>query len=221
LHRSSGAIGDGDPAVYRRVMSRTSRRLLTALLLAGAGAGAAPAAATAATAPGLGSGTGGIAQTSSCAPGAVLVGITAAPTPLFAMTIVGRLHAICASSATGPRAIRDDHVGNLGSRLYPHPRASAQRLTCPAGMVVTGLTGRSGDLVDRIGVSCQALGADGRPTGPTTRSAQSGGHGGTATGPLACPSGTVGVGLVGDVRAGEANVVDAVALDCAEPPPMR
>jgi hypothetical protein len=173
--------------------------------------------ASAAPAPGLGSDTGGSPQTSACPAGSVLVGVTAAATPLFAMRIVGRMHAICAASAQARGTVVDDHVANLGSRLSP-PRTHATRLVCPAGRVVTALTGRSGDLVDRVGVRCQALDADGRPAGAATVSGEAGGHGGIRRRVRACPAGTVGVGLVGDVRVGEANVLDFVALDCAAAP---
>lgn len=192
-----------------------SRRLLPVLAVVATAVGA-PAAA-AATAPGLGTDTGDHPQSSSCPSGSALVGVTAAQAPLFGMTIVGRMHAICAPTPSiASPAVVDDHVGNLGSRLAP-PRTHAARLRCPAGQVVTALTGRSGDLVDRVGLRCQMLGPDGRPAAASTLTAQAGGHGGHARTSRACPQGTVAIGLRGDVRAGKANVLDFVALDCSTP----
>jgi len=82
-------------------------------------------------------------------------------------------------------------------------------LSCGAGYVLTGLRGRTGTLVDRVGLLCRFVRADGTLGAETTRDREVGGTGG---GPASrsCPPGQVVSGLT--VRTG--SYVDEVRLLC-------
>ncbi len=79
-----------------------------------------------------------------------------------------------------------------------------QRLACEAGEVPVGVFGRSGMVIDAIGLICAS------PDGKTTRRTDLIGGGGGFEGELMCPPGGVMNGLHGRTGA----LVDAVALAC-------
>lgn len=92
-------------------------------------------------------------------------------------------------------------VGGDGGRSFA--------MRCAAGSFVTGLGGRAGAVIDRIGPMCQTLLAGPQGHGDATQPAATGGGGGELLA-LMCPEGQVAIGLGG--RAGA--VIDAVHLVC-------
>lgn len=83
-------------------------------------------------------------------------------------------------------------------------------LSCGSGYVLTGLRGRSGVWVDRIGVLCRPVRANGTLGAETIRSGEVGGGGGDPKA-VSCPSGQVVSGF--KMRSG--SFVDWIALYCS------
>ncbi len=67
-------------------------------------------------------------------------------------------------------------------------RPNTQAVSCPAGQVIVGATGRSGDWMDKLGVRCQTL-SNGVLTGNITNGTGYGGSGGSAF-TFDCPAGS-------------------------------
>jgi hypothetical protein len=97
---------------------------------------------------------------------------------------------------------------------------SRAELKCYNGDVIVGLTGRSGQYVDLLSISCAPLHADGTLGMPYTRldsfglPIQFGGNGGSSFAPENCPPGQAAIGVHG--HSGDS--LDALGLECAPPP---
>jgi hypothetical protein len=84
-------------------------------------------------------------------------------------------------------------------------------LGCESGQAVVGLTGRSGDQIDSLGLVCGFIQGNGTPrTGDQKPTVPVGGKGGAAF-TVTCGPGEVAVGFSG--RAGQN--IDAISLYCA------
>jgi hypothetical protein len=154
-------------------------------------------------------GPGGTAYQWHCPPGFRLVGldVAASGTRSGEEAVVASVRPLCA------RPFTDDAADPLEGPWFGAPAVGgrprpAERLACSDGGPVTGVAGRSGDLVDRVRLIC---GRDGREE--ATRAV--GGLGGF--GYLArCPGGTAAGGLA--VAGG--GLIDRVGLSCvADPSP--
>jgi hypothetical protein len=97
----------------------------------------------------------------------------------------------------------------------PQPNAY---LHCPIGSVVTGLYGRSGAYIDKVGLSCAVVLDDGTLSAPTGGDWVGGNGGGYFDDTdHSCPAGWAAVGIHG--RAG--GYIDSIGLTCVPPPFTR
>ncbi|MFP2933116.1 hypothetical protein ACLESO_49805 [Pyxidicoccus sp. 3LG] len=84
-------------------------------------------------------------------------------------------------------------------------------LDCPAGYVATGVFGRAGKYIDRMGLTCKQLNSDGSLGGTYNTPSVGGGGGGDFS--LGCTDGEAIVGLGG----ASGGYVDRLGLICAKP----
>ncbi|WP_434389832.1 hypothetical protein [Melittangium boletus] len=84
---------------------------------------------------------------------------------------------------------------------------------CPSGYVAVGLHGRAATYIDRLGLLCRVLNADGS-FGATYYAGAQGGFGGNNV-ERACPAGKFLVGFQGS----GSSYVDSISLQCASPAP--
>ncbi|ATB43477.1 hypothetical protein CYFUS_008957 [Cystobacter fuscus] len=123
------------------------------------------------------------------------------------------------SRMTRPEAenlVQTNHALAIGGLTYAlNPRGGTTgfpTLTeCPSGYVAVGIHGREGSHVDRLGLLCRYLNADGS-FGATYYAGAQGGFGG-ANCERVCPDGQVIVGFL--VRS--LNYVNSLNLQCAPP----
>lgn len=106
------------------------------------------------------------AYTSSCAGGTIPVGVAATTT-----NYVTSASLLCRDAA-GNVAVADS--GNAGT-------GTAMDLLCPAGTFLTGLYGRTGEVVDALGIRCGTGDPANNTSGPITS-----GTGGDPTAPVDC-----------------------------------
>jgi hypothetical protein len=151
--------------------------------------------------PGAGNPNGGTPAAALCPQHYALTGMT-----LHMNGSVGSVNGICRSvvfgmpTITGAATVTTPRIGHTGSRDVT--------VSCPRDFVVTGFSGRSGLLVDAVGLYCSRLSND-TPV-MTTRTSDAGGAGGSPFPEKGCTSGAA-VGLYG--RSG--NDLDYLALECA------
>ena len=163
--------------------------------------GATPAEAT----PPRG-GTGGQPFSLDCGGDSVLAGVNARTG-----TLVDAVEAVCVKvkadgSWTGGYVSKGRAGGSGGGPIS---------LYCDEGWAVMGIHGRSGALVDKLGVRCGKLGAQGGVVKIVEGNAMRGPSGGNGGSPFddTCPGGQVGRGLNG--RAGTR--IDQIELACHNP----
>jgi hypothetical protein len=93
-----------------------------------------------------------------------------------------------------------------------------RQLECPPGKVVTGIYGRSGSYIDRIGIDCADVLADGTLSAPTGGD-WVGGNGGGYFDDIdhSCPAGWAAAGIYGHAGA----YIDSIGLTCVPAPFTR
>lgn len=154
--------------------------------------------------PGAGNSTGGAPDIGLCHDEAILTGVTL-HVDRWARGITGACNALVShgTSVEIGAAIRSTpRIGHSGS-----VDATA---TCPAGMVVTGFSGRSGDRIDAVQLRCSRLNSNGT-VGAGSATAIVGGGGGGDFSEKSCAAPAMAVGLSG--RAGAD--LDYLALECS------
>ncbi len=151
-------------------------------------------------------GSGGSSFNLDCGSDAVLAGVV-----LHAGALVDSVEAMCVKvkadgSWSGSSFSKGKAGGSGGGRL---------NLSCDQNWAVIGIHGRSGALVDKLGVRCGKLGVQGNVAkiveGNTMRGA--GGGGGGSPFDDTCPGGQAGRGLRG--RSGA--LIDQIELACHHP----
>jgi hypothetical protein len=89
----------------------------------------------------------------------------------------------------------------------------SETLRCPQGEVITGLYGRKGNYIDRVGILCAPLNPDGT-LGVPHDVGSAGGSGGNGFDNLNCPPNYAASGIIG--RSGDS--IDAIGLECQAAP---
>jgi hypothetical protein len=184
-----GAIG-----TQRRLVAILS--LVTALAIVPSVTGATPPRG----------GSGGQAFDLDCGADSVLAGVVARTGSL-----VDAVEALCVKvKADGSWSGGPSSKGRAGGS-----GGGPASLSCDAGWAVIGIHGRSGALVDRLGVRCGKLGVQGGTVKIVEGNIRRGPSGGSGGAPFddSCPGGQVGRGLKG--RAGK--LVDQIELVCHTP----
>ena len=106
----------------------------------------------------------------------------------------------CQNSLGGYKAF--PRYGGSGGATY--------EITCPTGMGIVAISGRSGSSVDALGFTCREIDYETlKPTGFSYNTLQMGGTGGTAF-TLSCPAGQFAIGLGG--RSGTS--IDRIGIYC-------
>jgi hypothetical protein len=180
---------------------------LTSALALGLFAAFAATEPAQATLTGSAGGNGGSSFRLSCPKGQVLIGVRARHG-----AYVDQLRGICRNL---------DAAGNwLGSsvntsRVAGGSGGSAVTRTCPSGFAISGFSGRSGALIDRLVFRCTKLGANGRlnPNGGSQNLGAIGGNGGSSFSLRSCASNQPARAIYG--RAGL--FIDRVQLNCTLP----
>jgi hypothetical protein len=163
-----------------------------------------------------GSPTGGAAFVDLCPDDEAVVGVQGGLTYYSPALILGAIQATCASMALDPSSGQVTTTPGAVLAVRGTGTTDVWTQTCPAGQVVVGFVGRSGDAVDQAAFECTSLavdlGAQSFSMGPHVLLTAAGGDGGL---PFLseCPAGQLARGLVG--RSGA--WIDELGLACAFP----
>jgi hypothetical protein len=163
-----------------------------------------------------GSPTGGMPFLDLCPDDEAVVGLQGNLTYYVPALILGAIQATCASMVVDPSSGQITTAPGAVLAVQGTGPADVWTQMCPAGQVVVGFVGRSGDAVDQAAFECASLAVDldagSFSMGPLVVLTAAGGDGGMAFG-SECPMGQIVRGLVG--RSGA--WVDELGLACASP----
>ena len=130
--------------------------------------------------------------------------------------VLGAIQATCASMAVDPSSGQVTTAPGAVLQVQGTGPASVWTQACPAGQVVVGFVGRSGDALDQAAFECTSLAVDldagWFSLGPRVVLTAAGGDGGLPF-QSECPAGQLARGLVG--RSGV--WIDELGLVCASP----
>jgi len=163
-----------------------------------------------------GSPTGGAAFVDLCPDDEAVVGLQGGLTYYAPSLILGAIQATCASMAVDPSSGQVTTAPDAVLAVQGTGPANVWTQTCPAGQVVVGFVGRSGDALDQAAFECTSFAVDleaqSFSMGPRVLLTAAGGDGGL---PFLseCPAGQLARGLVG--RSGA--WIDELGLACASP----
>ena len=117
-------------------------------------------------------------EKSTCPSGKVAIGMT-----IRSGALLDALELECASvDAAGRHVGATEAIGYIGGS-----GGSARTVRCPAGRVIHGFKGRSGELIDQISFTCRAWKPGTGSHGGWTWRGPYGGSGGQSFGPVTCP----------------------------------
>jgi hypothetical protein len=134
-----------------------------------------------------------------CPVGEIAIGVSGRHTSMVSMLSLDCAH-VYPDGSIGDARSRGDAGGVSGEDFEDH---------CPAGEMLVGLNGRTGRVVDRVGVQCAPIARWMTNAGELHPSA---GHGGNGGDPFVdnCPTGHVVDGVSGSAG----NLVDSVQVQC-------
>ena len=163
----------------------------------------------------VGNPNGGGPNSATCAPGQVVTGLIAYQPPgslvPFGPTWLRAVQPVCRpiTGSSGSFGLGTATTGPLFGTLTG-AESPPSTTECAVGSAVTGFTGRSGALIDRLELYCAPLNPDGTLGASVPAGGSVGGTGGGEFAPIMCPNNTLANGVAG--RTGDD--IDQFGLTC-------